>query len=85
MQKSGELQMSKRRTRQRIIRFITAAAVGGSVFQLGACDPTVRSTLLTGLATTTQALTNTLITTFFQSLQDSAATGGGTGLTTGNP
>lgn len=72
--------MTLRRTRRRMLRVVTAFAVGGSVFQLGSCDPIVRSTLLAGLATTTEALTDTLIQTFFASLADDA--GGGGGLTT---
>ena len=47
-----------------------AAALGGSVFQLGSCDPTVRTTLLAGLATTTTSLATTVIDAYFQSLQD---------------
>jgi len=68
--------MSKRGIRKRAWRTAAAIAVGGSVFQLGGCDPTVRSTLLAGLATTTEALAQTLITTFFQSLADNSSSGG---------
>ncbi len=72
--------MTLRGIQKRSLRMLVAVAIGGSVFQLGGCDPAVRTSLLTGLETTTQALTNTLIQTFFQSLQDNAASGGsGTG------
>jgi hypothetical protein len=57
-----------------------AAAVGGSAFQLGGCDPVVRDTLLIGLEATTTSLTNTLISAFFISLDDDDDAG--TGLTT---
>jgi len=73
--------MCKRRGKRRLLRALTVLAVGGSVFQLGSCDPTVRSTLLTGLSTTTEALAQTLIQTFFTSLQNNNSTGTG-GLTT---
>lgn len=60
-----------------MLRLLAAFAVGGSVFQLGSCDPQVRATLLAGLATTTEALTDTLISVFFSSLaQDTAGSGG---------
>ena len=72
--------MAKRGIRRRMLRLLTAFAVGGSVFQLGSCDPGVRATLLAGLATTTEALTDTLIQVFFSSLADDA--GGSGGLTT---
>jgi hypothetical protein len=44
--------------------------IGGTVFQLGGCDPLVRQTLLTGLETTTSTLAQTFVTAFFVSLQD---------------
>jgi len=69
--------MSKRGLRKRVLRLATVLAVGGSAFQLEGCDPTVRSTLLAGLATTTEALTDTLISTFFQSLVTNSSSGGG--------
>jgi hypothetical protein len=53
-----------------------AIAMGGTAFQLSGCDPQVRSTLLTGLETTTQSLTAALISAFFLSLEDDATTGG---------
>lgn len=64
------------------MRLVGSAAVGGCVFQLGSCDPNVRATLLSGLATTTEALTDTLIQTFFTSLAEDAAGGGTAGQTT---
>lgn len=62
--------MAKHSLRQRVIRFVTALAVGGSAFQLSGCDPEVRSTLLTGLETTTTSLGTALIQAFFLSLDD---------------
>jgi hypothetical protein len=44
--------------------------VGGAAFQLGGCDPTVKSTILTGLKATTSTLTETFVTAFFASLVD---------------
>ena len=66
--------MAKHSRRQRLIRFVTALAVGGSAFQLSGCDPAVRSTLLTGLETTTQSLGSALISAFFLSLDDDDGT-----------
>ena len=68
--------MSKRKLRSRMMRFVTAAALGGSAFQLSGCDPVVRDTLLLGLETTTQSLSATLISAFFISLEDDDASGG---------
>ncbi|MFH0982517.1 MAG: hypothetical protein V2A79_13410 [Planctomycetota bacterium] len=62
--------MVKRDFNGRWLRWVMAAALGGSVFQLGSCDPTVRTTLLAGLATTTTSLATTVIDAYFQSLQD---------------
>jgi len=56
-------------------------AVGGSVFQASGCDPTVRSTLLTGLLATTTSLSTALITAFFVDLEEDDSTSG-SGLTT---
>lgn len=69
--------MARNSLRQRIIRFIAAAAVGGSAFQLSGCDPAVRDTLLTGLESTTQSLGSALISAFFLSLDDDTTTGNG--------
>ena len=71
--------MIKRSFRARFMRAAMALAIGGSAFALSGCDPTVRSTLLTGLETTTQGLSNALISAFFLSLQDGSS---GTGLPT---
>ena len=71
--------MTKRGLRRRALRFLAPVVIGGSMFQLGSCDPTVRDTLLSGLETTTQSLTNTLIQVFFTGLQDTGSTGGGGG------
>ena len=73
--------MTCKSIRQRMIRFTCALAIGGTAFQLSGCDPNVRSTLLTGLETTTQSLTGVLISAFFQTLIDDDAAGS-TGLTT---
>ncbi len=69
--------MARRNVRSRFVRLVMAAAVGGSAFQLGGCDPIVRDTLLIGLETTTTSLTNTLISAFFISLDDDDDTGAG--------
>ena len=68
--------MAKHSFRQRVIRFVTALAVGGSAFQLSGCDPAVRDTLLTGLETTSQSLSSALISAFFLSLDDGDTSGG---------
>ncbi|HRX84883.1 MAG TPA: hypothetical protein P5572_07690 [Phycisphaerae bacterium] len=60
--------MAKRTRRQRMLRATTALLLGGSALQLSSCDPTVRSTLLTGLETTTSTLAQTFISAFFVSL-----------------
>ena len=73
--------MTKRNVRSRFMRFAAAVAVGGSVFQLSGCDPSVRAALLTGLHTTSTSLANTLLSAFFLSLEDDAA-GSTSGLTT---
>ncbi|MFQ5591732.1 MAG: hypothetical protein ACE5HE_11250 [Phycisphaerae bacterium] len=73
--------MTKRNHRVRLVRLVTAVAVGGSAFQLSGCDPAVRTTLLTGLETTSQSLSNALISAFFLSLQDDTTTDT-TGITT---
>lgn len=76
--------MAKRGLRRRALRFFAPVVIGGSMFQLGSCDPTVRDTLLAGLETTTEALTDTLIRVFFTGLMDdNSSNGSGTaGLTT---
>ncbi|NOS99141.1 MAG: hypothetical protein HOP29_00765 [Phycisphaerales bacterium] len=74
--------MATRGIRGRWMRLVGTVAVGGCVLQLGSCDPNVRTTLLSGLATTTEALTDTLIQTFFTSLAQDAAGGSGAGQTT---
>ena len=62
--------MAKRSINGRVRRWVMAVALGGSVFQLGSCDPTVRATLLTGLEVTSASLADTVIQAFFVSLQD---------------
>ena len=66
--------MKKRSFRQKIMRTVAAIAVGGSAFQLSGCDDAVRGTILSGLQSTTQTLSASLITAFFQSLADDPAT-----------
>ncbi len=63
--------------RKKTLRMVAALAIGGSIFQLGACDADVRSTLLSGLQTTTEALADTLIEVFFTSLADEDKAGSG--------
>jgi len=72
--------MTNRKLSTRFRRFAAVLVVGGSVFQLGGCDPAVRSTILSGLESTTTSLTNTLISAFFISLEDDEASS--TSLTT---
>jgi len=74
--------MVKRGFKERCIRAAMALAVGGSLFQLGSCDPSVRATILTGLEQTTGTLLNTVNSAFFISLQDDEDEAGGTTLTT---
>ena len=46
---------------------------GGPVLQLGGCDPTVKSTVLTGIQTSLTGLVTALINAFFQSLGTGAS------------
>jgi hypothetical protein len=62
--------MAKRGLNGRLLRCIAAAAIGGSVFAGGSCDPAVRTTLLAGLESTTTSLATTFIQAYFLSLQD---------------
>ena len=62
--------MRKSSRRTRVIRAMMAIAIGGSAFQAGGCDATVRNTLLAGLQSTTTTLTTALIQAFFLTLQD---------------
>jgi hypothetical protein len=75
--------MTKGTIRARFLRATACLAVGGTALQLSGCDPQVRSTLLTGLETTTSSLSTALIQAFFLSLQDNNTTGTTTGNTTG--
>jgi hypothetical protein len=59
---------------KRLMRKMVALAIGGSVLQVGGCDPAVRQVLLTGLAQTTQGLSSALITAFFLTLEDDTTT-----------
>ncbi|MCK4661162.1 MAG: hypothetical protein KAV82_16700 [Phycisphaerae bacterium] len=74
--------MTKRGFNGRLLRLVMALTLGGSMLQLGSCDPTVRSTLLTGLETTSQSLASTVIQAFFVSLVDDGAGSSSTSLTT---
>lgn len=67
--------MAKHGFRRRMVRGAMALLMGGSLLQLGSCDPVVRETLLTGLETTTSTLAQTFVTAFFVSLQDDDTTG----------
>ena len=62
--------MAARDLKRRFVKLGLCLAVGGSMFQLGGCDPTVRATLLAGLEQTTGTLLNTVNSAFFISLQD---------------
>ncbi len=62
--------MTGRSTNRRFLKLATYFVVGGSLFQLGSCDPIVRATLLTGLEQTTGTLLNTVNSAFFISLVD---------------
>lgn len=73
--------MATRSLRTRLLRTAMVLAVGGSAFQLSGCDPAVRTTLLTGLQTTTNSLLTALTSAYFLSLQNNNSTTG-TGLTT---
>jgi hypothetical protein len=77
--------MAKRGFVQRVKHMVAAAAIGGSAFALGGCDPLVRESLLTGLEATTTALTDTLVSAFFLSLADEGAPADSGGLTTTKP
>jgi len=66
--------MAKRGFNGRLLGCVAIIALGGSVFQLGGCDPLVRTTMLAGLQTTTTSLANTVIQAFFVSLADDDTT-----------
>ncbi len=75
--------MRRNSLRMRCLRLAAAAAVGGSAFQLGGCDPAVRGALLDGLQTTTTSLSSAVITAFFLSLEEEGS--GAPTTTTGQP
>lgn len=56
-----------RRTRYARKQWILSSSVGAA-FVLGGCDPTVRETVLGGVATAANGLTSTFIQAFFESL-----------------
>ena len=62
--------MVRRDKRRRFSRALAALLMGGSLLQLSSCDPTVRSTLLTGLEATSSTLVQTFVTAFFTGLQN---------------
>ncbi len=68
--------------KRRFVRLAMGLVVGGSMFQLGSCDPTVRATLLAGLEQTTGTLLNTVNSAFFISLLDDEEDTSGGGLST---
>ena len=74
--------MVKRRSRKRMLTWVAAAAMGGTVFQFGACDSEVRSTLLNGLETSSTGLVSAFIAAFFDSIEPEDAGGGTSPLTT---
>ena len=74
--------MADRTLKRRLVRLAMSLVVGGSIFQLGRCDPAVRATLLTGLEQTTGTLLNTVNSAFFISLQDDEGDADTTALTT---
>ncbi|MFQ5489995.1 MAG: hypothetical protein ACE5GE_04670 [Phycisphaerae bacterium] len=74
--------MSGQIVKRRVLKMALSLVVGGSVFQLGSCDPTVRATLLSGLEQTTSTLLNTANSAFFISLQDDEDQTDTTALTT---
>jgi hypothetical protein len=76
--------MNKRNVWKRAMRATTILALGGTAFQLSGCDPQVRSTLLSGLQTTTTGLMTTLVSAFFLSLADDNSNSSGSGGTSGN-
>ena len=57
--------MARRSLRTRLMRAAMSLAIGGSAFQLSGCDAAVRDTLLGGLESTANALTDALISAFF--------------------
>ena len=74
--------MGGRRANRRLVKMAVSLLVGGSLFQLGSCDPTVRATLLSGLEQTTGTLLNTVNSAFFISLQDDDEQSDNSALTT---
>jgi hypothetical protein len=69
--------MARKSFGKKLVRFFSAVAVGGSAFQLSGCDPDVRSVLLTGLESTSQALSTSLISAFFLSLEEDGVNANG--------
>ena len=70
--------------KRRFVRLVLCLAMGGTLFQLGSCDPTVRATLLTGLEQTTGTLLNTINSAFFISLQDDEDSADSSSLSSGS-
>ena len=75
--------MKKQSLRVRLMKVTMAVAVGGSTFAVTGCDPTVRSTIVSGLETSAQSITSSFISSFFLSLGDGDENG--SGLTTTSP
>jgi len=74
--------MATRTLRKRLLRTAMTLAVGGSAFQLSGCDPAIRSTLLSGLQSTTNSLSSALISAFFLSLEEDDSSSGSSLTTT---
>lgn len=67
---------------ERLCLRLAIVAAGGSIFALDGCDPTVKSTILTGLETASTGLADTFIQAFFLKLATDDTTGTGTTTTT---
>jgi hypothetical protein len=71
----------KRPTMYRLLlsKFWIPLIAGGVMFETGGgCDPTVRTTILSGLQTSFVGLTTSLINAFFMSLAGNSSSGGST-------
>ncbi len=74
--------MSTHTIKGRVFKLMVIATLAGGSISVRGCSPSVRDTLLNGLQTTANALTNTLVQTFFTALQQNDSGTGGAGLTT---
>lgn len=64
--------MKKGRTCRKCMTWMALVGMGGASFQLSNCDQTVRTTILAGLSSATDALLSSLTTALFMSLENSA-------------